>query len=163
RLTHSVVTASLVRPRTTLSASENTTKIRFVAGSSTIVPLAMAKIANVGKSCVLICTVTLGPMGEMQSPDFGSVWQIERARGRTVEPVLAEAVINPLAPRLMVATANAPALVGPGMRRMPSLLTVAPSASMSGTGATDADSNRVLIPTRVVTGGALMAAKLNAT
>jgi hypothetical protein len=160
---HSVVTATLVRPRTTPPASANSTKTRFVAGSRAIVPLAVAKIANVGVAPALICTGTFGPMGEMQTPSTGSVWQIERPRGRGAEPVLAEAVINPLAPTFDVATTNAADPAGPGMCRMPSLVDVAASATTSGTGVGDADISNVLIATSVATGGVLMPAKLNAT
>jgi hypothetical protein len=102
-------------------------------------------------------------MGEMQTPVAGLVWQIERASGRRGAPVLAEAVISPLAPTFEVATTNAPDPAGPGMCRMPSPVAVAASATMSGTGETDADINSVLIPTRVVTDGVLMPVKLNAT
>jgi hypothetical protein len=52
-----------------------------------MVPLAVAKIANVAVAPALICTATLGPIGEMHTPITGSVWQIESASGRAMGPV----------------------------------------------------------------------------
>src|SRR5438270_8172848 len=123
----------------TLPESANTTKIRFAAGSSPIAPVAVAKIAKVGVAPPLICTVTLGPIGEMQTPVTGSVWQMDSDRGRTAPPVFAVAVIMSPIPTFDVATANAPAPGAAGMCRIPSPLAVAASATMSGTGVDDAD------------------------
>ena len=77
-------------------------------------------------------------------------------RGSVALPVFAVAVIVELAPTLTVATAKAAVPVDPGMWRMPSLLAVAASATMSGTGVADADSSRVLTPEIVGAGSVLV-------
>lgn len=61
-------------------------------------------------------------------------------------PVLAVAVIAPLAPTLTVATAKAFEPVVPVMCRMPSFCAVATSATTSGTAVVEAESSNVLSP-----------------
>src|SRR5262245_43151352 len=90
--------------------------------------------------------VTLGVGGAMQAPP-DVVWQTWRISGSAVSPVSAENVMLPGAPTLALATANAPAADGPGRCTMPSLVVVAPRAMTSGTGALEAESEKVLTPT----------------
>lgn len=63
-------------------------------------------------------------------------------------------------PRLVVATANTPVPVTPGIRTMPSFGEVAASATMSGVGVAEASRSRVLMPTSVATGGVLIPANV---
>ena len=83
--------------------------------------------------------------------------------GRVAPPVSADAVILPLAPIFTVATANTPVPVVPGMFIMPSLLRVAPRATMSGTGVADAEKSSVFNPELIGAGSVLVQSKLNST
>ncbi len=64
--------------------------------------------------------------------------------GSVESPVSAEAVMSPPVPTFAVATARAPAGVAPLMLTMPSFISVAASATISGVGDVDADNNSVL-------------------
>src|SRR5689334_5679161 len=75
--------------------------------------------------------------------------------GNVAAPVSAEAVIWPSTPTLTVATANTPVPVLPGTLTMPSLLMVAASATISGTGEVEADSSSVFSPITVPGASAL--------
>ena len=149
-----VLTATLVAPRVTPAASLKRTKIRLLAGSKGIGPPAVTNRPKVGVSPALNCVVTLGPIAELQAPVAGLVWQSEMVTGIAVCPVSAEAAIIPPAPTLTVATAKTPAsaalaeraTTGFGTFTMPSLLSVAASATMSGTGVIDPESSSVLTP-----------------
>ncbi len=85
------------------------------------------------------------------------------AAGMLTPPKLADAVIALPAPTFIAATANAPVPLLPGIVTIPSLLTVAASATMSATGVLYADSSNVLIPTSGVTGTVFVPANRNAT
>ena len=143
---HCVSTATLVEPRTTSFASLNSTKMRLVCGTNGTLPLAVAKMAKVGVALALMVVVTLEPIDEMHWPLIGFVWQRLMARGKVAAPVVAVAVIEALAPTLTVATAKAFEPDVPVMCRMPSFWAVAASATISGTGVAEADSDRVLRP-----------------
>src|SRR5205085_7921222 len=81
------------------------------------------------------------------------VWQMVIASGRLTAPVDGVAVIAAPAPTLTVATAKALAPLLPGRRRMPSLLLVAESATMSATGVLEVESNSVLTPSEIGAAG----------
>src|SRR5262245_2255371 len=83
--------------------------------------------------------------------------------GNTRAPVFAETVIRPPAPTFTVATEHTPIPKSPRMFTMPSPLSVAMSATMSGTGVSDADRSSVLTPISATTGGALDPSNLNVT
>src|SRR5262245_9538021 len=93
----------------------------------------------------------------MQRPLPGSLWQTKTAIGSTVVPVSAMTVIGAAAPRLKLATENAPD--PPTTSAMPLPLIVAASAMMSGTAPTDPDSNKVFRP--VITFAASLLLHLN--
>ena len=99
-------------------------------------PPPCTKIAKVGVALALICRGhTAGPMAEMHCA--GSRVGLTRKRcsqAKTALPVSADAVMLPLAPTFTVATAKAPVPVAPGIFTMPSLVSVAAKATMSGTG-----------------------------
>jgi hypothetical protein len=120
--------------------------MRLVCGTNGTLPLAVAKIAKVGVALALIVVVTLEPIDEMHWPLVGSVWQRLIASGKLAAPVLVVAVIAALAPTFTVATAKAFEPLVPVMCRMPSFCSVAASATMSGTGVAEPDSNNVLKP-----------------
>ena len=106
-------------------------------------------MAKVGVALALICVVTLGPMADMHCPVVGLVSHKRMFTGKAAIPVSADAVMLPLAPTFTVATANAPVPVVPGMLTMPSLVSVAAKATMSGTGVADAENKSVLRPTKL--------------
>src|SRR5215467_15415101 len=85
------------------------------------------------------------------------------ATGTLALPVSVEAVIDPAAPTFAVATENAPVPVVPGMTTIPSLVTVAAIAMISGTGLADAEKSSVLTPTMGATGAVFAQAKLKVT
>lgn len=90
---------------------------------------------------------------DRQAPVAGLVSQMDSTSGRLVDGT-ADAVMVPVAPTFTVATAKAFTPLVPGKSTMPSPLGVAASATISGTGVAEADSNSVFTPT--VTGaGAL--------
>ena len=144
-------TATLVEPRVTLLLSLNRTKIRFIVGSKDTLPLPWTNIPNVGVAFALIVVVTLVPVAEMHRLVTGSVWQREMFIGKDVFPVSADAVILPLVPTFIVATAKAPVPLVPGIFAMPSLADVADSATMSGTGISEAEKSNVLRPVIIET------------
>ena len=119
-------------------------------------PLLDTKTPNVGVAFALIWVVTVGVGKETQRPVSGMVWQMRRLTGRPAAPVSAETVIRPVAPTLTVATAKAPALA---RLTMPVLPAVAASATMSGTGVTDAESRSVLRPVVIGAGAVLVQPK----
>ena len=127
--------------------SLNRTNTRLLAGSNGTLPEPCTKIVKVGVALALIVVLTVGPIAEVHCPDDGLVWQSVLVTGSEAAPVSADAVIDPVAPTLTVATAKAPAPFVPGILRMPSPDAVAPRATISGTGEVEADSNRVFRPT----------------
>jgi hypothetical protein len=133
--------------------------MRLVCGTNGTAPLVVAKIAKVGVALALIVVVTLGPIDEMHCPLVGSVWHRVIVSGNVTAPVLAVAVIDPLAPTLTVATAKAFEPVVLEMCKMPSFWAVAASATTSDTGVDEADSSNVLRP--VVLGAALTPVQSN--
>jgi hypothetical protein len=120
--------------------------MRLVCGTNGTLPLAVAKMAKVGVALALIVVVTVEPIEEMHWPLIGLVWQRLMASGNVAAPVVAVAVIEALAPTLTVATAKAFEPLVPMMCRIPSFCAVAASATMSGTGVAEPDSNNVLKP-----------------
>ena len=118
---------------------------------------------NVGVAPALICVSTVGAIGDVHSPVWGSVWHTLRTTGRAVFPVSAETVIPALAPTFVDATANAPLPTMFEIFTIPSLLSVLDRAMTSGTGMMDAESNSVLRPTTVGAGLVLVPVKVNAT
>ena len=72
--------------------------------------------------------------------------------GKAALPVSADAVMLPLTPTFTVATAKAPVPVAPGIFTMPSLVSVAAKATMSGTGVADAENKSVFRPTMMGAG-----------
>jgi hypothetical protein len=115
-------------------------------------------MAKVGVWPVPICTVALGAgaAGLMHCPFAGFVSQRERVTGKLARPVSAVTVIVALAPRFTAATANTPVPSGPRMLIIPSSVVVAPTAMMSGLGASIADRSRVVTP-EMVSAGAVLA------
>ena len=83
--------------------------------------------------------------------------------GSVALPVSADAVIVPVAPTFTVATAKAPVPFGPEMFTMPSLVSVAAKATMSGTGVADAESKSVFSPMLIGAGSVFAQSKLNCT
>lgn len=81
----------------------------------------------------------------MQAPVVGFVWQSERTTGSAVPPVSTVAVIRSLEPTFTVATEKKPVPVVPGMLAMPSVVTVAPRATISAVGLAVAVRRSVLI------------------
>src|SRR5262245_63675641 len=93
----------------------------------------------------------------------GLVWQIDNVTGRATPPVSADAVICPLAPTFTVATEKKPVPLAPGMFTMPFPDGVAPSATMSGWGVSEADIRSVLRPVTGNAEGRFVQPKLSAT
>ena len=122
-------------------------------------PAPPTKIENVGVAFDPMVVTTLGCTGEMQAAVRGSVSHIETLRGKLASPVSTEAVTRPATPTFAVATEKAPVPVAPGILMIPSPESVAAIAIMSGTGVSDADSNRVLTPATV--GAAAVLVQLN--
>src|SRR5262245_7123593 len=140
--------ATLVAPRLTpTAASLNRTNTRLTAGTKGTLPSPCTKTAKVGVSPVAISVVTAVPAEPRQIPVVESVRQIVSATGSATFPVSTEVVIEPPAPTFTAATEKAPIPVGPGMLTLPSVVSVATSDTMSGTGVDDADSRNVLTPT----------------
>src|SRR5262245_4777679 len=83
--------------------------------------------------------------------------------GSVAFPVSADTVMLPLAPTFTVATAKAPVPLEPGMLTIPSLVAVAPKATMSGTGVADAERSRLFSPTVIGAGLELAQLKLSHT
>src|SRR5262245_28712376 len=94
----------------------------------------------------------------MHCPVAGLVWHREILTGTNTFPVSADAVIFPLSPTFIVATAKAPTPFVPEMFAIPSFLGVATKATMSGTGAAEAESRSVLSP--VLMGAGLLSLQL---
>src|SRR5713101_3346740 len=152
----------------TLLPSLNRTKIRLVAGSKGMaVPLPFTKMANVAVAPAPIVVFTLLLGGATHAPVTGLVRHTVNTSGRGAPPGSAVTVMSPAAPTLTVATAKAPVLLLPGMftvKGIPSSLGhVAPRATTSGTGVSDAESNRVFTPGKIGAGGVVGPAKLNST
>src|SRR5262249_54352529 len=147
---HSVVTATLVEPRVTLPASLKRTKMRLLAGSNGIEPVAAAKIPKVGVAPAFTVVVTVLAGGARQAEGAGSVWHSERVNGKVTPPVSADAVIDAVAPTSTVATTNTPLPEDPGILTTPGV-GLAANATMSGTGMSsgETDSNSVLTPVMV--------------
>src|SRR5215468_10589918 len=76
--------------------------------------------------------------------------------GRDADPVSALTVKVSAAPMLVVATANAPVPLAPGMSRIPSLVGDKARAITSGVGVCDADSKSVSIPEMLAAGPVLL-------
>src|SRR5262245_30551414 len=97
------------------------------------------------------------------------VWQIETLSGRLAPPVSVEAVIIAPAPTFTVATANTPAcavaatIVGFGTFTIPSWLSVAARATMSGMRVAEAVSNSVLTPEIIGAGLVFVQSKFSRT
>src|SRR5512146_1171001 len=83
--------------------------------------------------------------------------------GNDAAPVSAEAVIVPPAPTFTVATQKAPVPLVPGMLAIPSLVSVATNATISGTGEPEAESKSVLSPVLIGAGLVFAQTKLNCT
>jgi hypothetical protein len=81
--------------------------------------------------------------------------------GKEVLPVSADAVMVPVAPTFTVATAKAPVPFVPGMFAIPSLVSVAANATMSGTGLEEAERTSVFSPVLMGAGLLLSQSKLN--
>lgn len=144
-----MVTATLVPPRT-LPDCTKFTKIRLEAGSNGTLPDAKANTAKVGVWPAPILTFTLGVAFDRQAPVVGFVRQTSKVKGRPPLPgdssSVGVTVIDPLAPRLDVATLKALAPDEPGIRSTPSPDVVAETATISGTGLLDAENSKVLTP-----------------
>ena len=118
--------------------------------------------ANVGVSFALIVNVTslvVGVVGLIQTDVAGSVSQRDAAMGKVAAPVSTLTIKVSLAPTFTLATAKKPVPIVFGMCTMPSLLTVAPKATISGMGVLEAESNNVFNP--VTTLASLALAQLN--
>ena len=76
-------------------------------------------------------------------------------------PVSTVAVMSAPAPTLTVATAKKPVPVVPGIFAMPSFVTVAPRATMSGPGEVVAVSRSVFTPGSTATGDVFAQSKAN--
>src|SRR5262249_22506654 len=143
---------TLVDPRVTPPVSLNRTKIRLLAGSNGTGPVPVTKMAKVGVCPELICIVTLLVGAPRQAAVAGAVWHNETVIGSATAPVSADALIWPPAPRLTVATANAPLPPTPATSTIPLPFTVAAKATTSGVGIHDAENNTVFNPIRTVAG-----------
>src|SRR5262245_7406773 len=95
-------------------------------------------------------------MPEMHCPVAGLVSHKKTFTGKDALPVSADAVMLALAPTLTVATEKAPVPSVPGMFAMPSLVTVAAKATMSGTGVAEAENKSVFRPMKLGAGLALL-------
>src|SRR5262245_46810473 len=71
--------------------------------------------------------------------------------GNDALPVSADAVMLAFVPRFIVATAKTPVPLVPGIFTIPSLANVADSATMSGTGVSEAENSKVLSPATIET------------
>lgn len=124
-------------------------------------PVLVAKNANVGVAPLAIGVVTgpeIGAGGLMQAPVAGLVSHRVMLTGKVALPVSAlTAMVSPL-PRFTVATANAPLLA---KVTIPSPVGVAASATISGTGVFDADSNSVFRPVTLGAGDVLEQSNVN--
>src|SRR5262249_7413707 len=80
--------------------------------------------------------------------------------GNAADPVSAETVILPRAPRFAVVTANTPVFA---RFKMPSLAKVAAEAIASGIGVVEAEKCSVLTPTRLGAGWAFVQLKVRTT
>src|SRR4030095_12811699 len=78
-------------------------------------------------------------------------------------PVSADTVMVPAAPTFTVATAKAPVPFVPGMFAIPSLVSVAANATMSGNGVEEAERRSVCSPVLMGAGLLLSQSKLNCT
>src|SRR5437667_9175137 len=107
--------------------------------------------------------VTLLPAGVRQAPVVGFVWQIAMLTGSVEFLVSAVTMIVPLAPTFTVATERTPAPETPCALAIPSLASVAASATMSGMGVLDAESNSVFNPEILWADPALVQLKTSAT
>jgi hypothetical protein len=78
------------------------------------------------------------------------------------EPVSADTVNAPVAPKFTDAIANAPVPLLPGMWMTPSLVSVATNATTSGMGVVEAENKRSFTPVVTAAATALVQAKENA-
>jgi hypothetical protein len=83
--------------------------------------------------------------------------------GKAAAPVSHDTLIFPAAPTFTAATAKNPVPLTPGMFTMPSLPTVAPSATTSGTGVVEAVRSKVLTPDMLRAGLVFSQSKVNRT
>ena len=118
---------------------------------------------NVGVASAVIVELTLFAGGNIQAPVPGFVSQMDKAIGNVASPVSAVTVISPLAPTFTVATAKALEPKAPGSLIIPSPAGVVASATMSGTGVFDADSNSVFRPVVTEAGSVLEQSKVSCT
>ena len=155
--------ATPVAPRTTPPASVKRTSILFVAAFSGTASCADANMLKVGVAFVLIVVSTLvaGSVGLMHAAVDGLVSQSVKVTPATL--VVARTLSAPAAPTLTVATAKAPAFGTFRIRKTPSRDGVATSATTSGAGTFDADSNSVLMPLITATGSVLSQSKRSRT
>ena len=145
-----VVTATLVEPRTTPPLSVNSTTMRLFAGSNGTVAVAVTNTEYVGVAPASTVLVALLPAGDRQAP-VASVWQIDIASGKTSDGLGVAVMVSAL-PTFTADIAKAFEPFGPGKFKMPSPVGVATSATISGIGVAEADSNSVFNPTVIVAG-----------
>jgi hypothetical protein len=133
------------------------------AGSKGTVPVPVTKIPKVGVALELI-VVTIGPVvgmvGFTHWPVIGFVSQSDITSGKITSPVSAEAVMTPLAPTFAVATAKTPVL---STFTIPSFVSVAAKATMSGTGVLETENSKVFNPVLTGAGFVFEQSKLNCT
>ena len=122
-------------------------------------PKPLTKTANVGVALDSMVVATLDCTGEMQIPVRGSVSQIKTTTGKLVSPVPTDAVTRPAVPTFAVATEKALVPVTPGTLMIPSPEGANAIAMISGTGVSEAESNRALTP--VTVGAAAVLVQLN--
>ena len=158
-----VSTATLVEPTTVPSLSANCTNIRSAPGSGATLPVPVTKIPNVAVAFASIPKAMVVDGVSRQTLLVGSVWQIATETGSVSAPVLVVTVTLSEAPRLAVATENAPEAAAPASATVPFPPAVAASAMTSGVGEDEAVSNSVLIPDRVGAGSSPSHVNLNAT
>ena len=111
---------------------------------------AVANTAKVGDSPVEIATVTgslLGAAGLVQTDVTGSVWHRLKVIGKTASPVSVLTLMVAEDPTLIVAAVKKPLLAAISIT--PFAVVVATNAIRSGAGVVDADSSRVLRPTKL--------------
>jgi len=101
-----------------------------------------------------------GAAGFAHCPVLGSVSHRAMLTGNAADPVSAEAIILPRAPRFATVTANIPFFA---RFKMPSFVEVAAKATASGIGVVEAERCRVLTPTLLGAGLAFVQSKLRAT
>ena len=106
----------------------------------------MANTEKVGVALAAMVVSTVGVGGAKHCPSVGLVSQINSDSGGLADPVSTVATTVAALPTFTEATAKAPEPVLPGRLRMPSLVGVAPRATISGTAVVEADRSKVLTP-----------------